>query len=64
MSGSASSTSPPTISSSGLNPLEYGNEDERERVADDTLSIFKRRFQRFWGPQTDDLFKGASALSC
>jgi hypothetical protein len=43
----------------GLNPLESVNEDERERAADDTLSIFKRRFQRFWGPQTDDLFKGA-----
>jgi hypothetical protein len=42
----------------GINPLEYGTEDERERVADDTLSIFKRRFHRFWGPQTDDLFKG------
>jgi hypothetical protein len=43
----------------GINPLESRTEDERERVADDTLSIFKRRFQRFWGPQTDDLFKGA-----
>ena len=43
----------------GLNPLEWTDEDDRERVADDTLSIFKRRFQRFWGPQTDDLFKGA-----
>jgi hypothetical protein len=43
----------------GLNPLESRSEDERERVADDTLSIFKRRFHRFWGPQTDDLFKGA-----
>ncbi|MGH2976500.1 MAG: hypothetical protein ACRDLL_16795, partial [Solirubrobacterales bacterium] len=43
----------------GLNPLESGSEEERERVADDTLSIFKRRFHRFWGPQTDDLFKGA-----
>ena len=43
----------------GLNPLECATEEERERVADDTLSIFKRRFQRYWGPQTDDLFKGA-----
>ena len=43
----------------GLNPLESHSEEERERVADDTLSIFKRRFHRFWGPQTDDLFKGA-----
>ena len=43
----------------GINPLEYSSEEERERAADDTLSIFKRRFQRFWGPQTDDLFKGA-----
>ena len=42
----------------GINPLEYRTEEERERVADDTLSIFKRRFHRFWGPQTDDLFKG------
>jgi hypothetical protein len=43
----------------GINPLEAHSEEERERVADDTLSIFKRRFYRFWGPQTDDLFKGA-----
>ncbi|MGH3010106.1 MAG: type IV secretory system conjugative DNA transfer family protein, partial [Gaiellaceae bacterium] len=43
----------------GLNPLECTSEEERERVADDTLSVFKRRFQRYWGPQTDDLFKGA-----
>lgn len=43
----------------GLNPLEARSDEERERVADDTLSIFKRRFHRFWGPQTDDLFKGA-----
>ena len=43
----------------GLNPLECKSEEERERVADDTLSVFKRRFQRYWGPQTDDLFKGA-----
>jgi hypothetical protein len=43
----------------GLNPLECSSEEERERVADDTLSVFKRRFQRYWGPQTDDLFKGA-----
>lgn len=43
----------------GLNPLEAHTDEERERVADDTLSIFKRRFHRFWGPQTDDLFKGA-----
>jgi TraM recognition site of TraD and TraG len=43
----------------GINPLEAHTEEERERVADDTLSIFKRRFHRFWGPQTDDLFKGA-----
>ena len=42
----------------GINPLEYRSEEDRERVADDTLSIFKRRFHRFWGPQTDDLFKG------
>jgi hypothetical protein len=43
----------------GINPLQARTEEERERVADDTLSIFKRRFHRFWGPQTDDLFKGA-----
>lgn len=43
----------------GINPLQAASEEERERVADDTLSIFKRRFHRFWGPQTDDLFKGA-----
>ena len=43
----------------GINPLQADGEEERERVADDTLSIFKRRFHRFWGPQTDDLFKGA-----
>ena len=43
----------------GINPLEAHTDEERERVADDTLSIFKRRFHRFWGPQTDDLFKGA-----
>lgn len=41
----------------GLNPLEWSNPDERELVAENTLSIFKRVYERFWGPRTDDVLR-------
>ena len=48
----------------GLNPLECHGEEERERVADDTLSIFKRRFQRFWDRKQTTCSKAPSAPCC
>ena len=41
----------------GLNPLEWSDPDERELVAENTLSIFKRVYERFWGPRTDDVLR-------
>lgn len=43
----------------GLNPLEWQREDERELIAEEVLSIFKRIYERHWGMRTDDILKAA-----
>ncbi len=46
-------------SSVGINPLELWPGDDRELVAENALTIFKRLYERFWGPRTDDILKAA-----
>lgn len=41
----------------GINPLELWPEDDRDLVADNTLTIFKRIYERYWGPRTDDVLR-------
>jgi hypothetical protein len=48
-----------TDRSVGINPLELWPDDERDLVADNALVIFKRIYERFWGPRTDDVLKAA-----
>jgi hypothetical protein len=43
----------------GINPLELWPGDDRELVADNVLVIFKRIYERYWGPRTDDVLKSA-----
>jgi hypothetical protein len=43
----------------GINPLELWPGDDRDLVADNVLSIFKRIYERYWGPRTDDVLKSA-----
>jgi hypothetical protein len=46
-------------SSIGINPLEYSYDYERDLIADNTLSIFKRIYERSWGMRTDDILKSS-----
>jgi hypothetical protein len=46
-------------SSIGINPLEYSFEYERDLIADNTLSIFKRLYSQSWGARTDDVLKSS-----
>ena len=48
-----------TERSVGINPLELWPGDDRDLVADDVLVIFKRIYERYWGPRTDDVLKSA-----
>jgi hypothetical protein len=48
-----------TDRSVGINPLELWPGDDRELVADNALVIFKRIYERYWGPRTDDVLKSA-----
>jgi len=41
----------------GINPLELWPGDDRDLVADNTLTIFKRIYERYWGPRTDDVLR-------
>lgn len=41
----------------GINPLEAAPGADRELIAENTLTIFKRIYERFWGPRTDDILK-------
>jgi hypothetical protein len=41
----------------GINPLELWPGDDRDLVADNALTIFKRIYERYWGPRTDDVLK-------
>ncbi len=43
----------------GLNPLELAPGDDRDLVAENTLTIFKRIYERFWGMRTDDILKSS-----
>ena len=43
----------------GINPLELWPGDDRYLVADNVLAIFRRIYERFWGPRTDDVLKCA-----
>jgi len=43
----------------GINPLECGPSDDPDLVAENTLTIFKRIYERSWGMRTDDILKAA-----
>ena len=43
----------------GINPLELSAGDDPELVAENTLTIFKRIYERFWGMRTDDILKSS-----
>jgi len=43
----------------GINPLEVGPGDDRDLIAENTLTIFKRIYERYWGMRTDDILKSA-----
>lgn len=43
----------------GLNVLDCDKPDERELVTDAVVSIFRKTFERFWGPRTDDILRAA-----
>jgi len=43
----------------GLNVLACDKDDERELVTDSVVSIFRKTFERFWGPRTDDILRAA-----
>lgn len=43
----------------GLNPLEWSDPDDRDLIAENALSIFKRIYERHWGMRTDDILKSA-----
>ena len=43
----------------GLNPLQLWPGDDPYLVADNALAIFRRIYERFWGPRTDDVLKCA-----
>ncbi|MEP6762395.1 MAG: type VI secretion protein, partial [Sporichthyaceae bacterium] len=41
----------------GINPLELSPGADLDLVAENTLTIFKRIYQRYWGMRTDDILK-------
>jgi len=43
----------------GLNVLECPDPDQRELVCDAIVTIFKKTYERFWGPRTDDILRAA-----
>ncbi|MGI0130590.1 MAG: type IV secretory system conjugative DNA transfer family protein, partial [Thermoplasmata archaeon] len=43
----------------GLNVLDCDKVDERELVTDSVVSIFRKTYERFWGPRTDDILRAA-----
>ncbi len=43
----------------GINPLQLSPGDDRDLVAENVLTIFKRVYERYWGPRTDDILKSA-----
>jgi len=43
----------------GLNILECDDPAQRELVTDGVVAIFRKSFERFWGPRTDDVLRAA-----
>ena len=43
----------------GLNVLDCPDPDERELVCDGIVTIFRKTYERFWGPRTDDILRAA-----
>jgi hypothetical protein len=43
----------------GLNVLECPDPDLHEVVCDQVVAIFKKTYDRYWGPRTDDVLRGA-----
>jgi hypothetical protein len=43
----------------GINVLECDDPEKAELVCDSAVTIFRKQFERFWGPRTDDLLRGA-----
>jgi hypothetical protein len=43
----------------GLNVLETGDPDLHDVVTDGVVTIFKKAYERFWGPRTDDILRAA-----
>ena len=43
----------------GLNVLECDDPAQRELVTDGVVTIFRKSFERFWGPRTDDVLRAA-----
>ena len=43
----------------GINILECSDPEEAELLSDSVVSIFRRHFEQFWGPRTDDVLRSA-----
>jgi hypothetical protein len=43
----------------GLNVLDHPPGVERELVCDQVVTIFRKNFQQYWGPRTDDVLRAA-----
>jgi hypothetical protein len=43
----------------GLNVLDCPDPDLREVVCDSVVTIFRKNYERFWGPRTDDVMRAA-----
>jgi hypothetical protein len=43
----------------GLNLLECDDPDQHEVVCDQLVTIFRKTYERFWGPRTEDLLRAA-----
>ena len=43
----------------GLNPLEWQDPEDRDLIAENALSIFKRIYAASWGMRTDDILKSS-----
>jgi hypothetical protein len=43
----------------GINVLDCPDPDLREVVCDSVVTIFRKNYERFWGPRTDDVMRAA-----
>jgi len=43
----------------GLNVLECSDPELHDVVCDQVVAIFRKSYERFWGPRTDDILRGA-----